>query len=262
MNLLPATQHRFEMMVANLKVDDQKYVAPALGSKLQDVAPQTMIQKLARKIQGLFALAGQKPDANDVVFQASEFYKIALKRFPAITLDEIDQALTNGFHGDYGDYFGLNTKTFMIFIKEYYQSPERIQALKKFNDQLALPVRTIPTADEIRKSNRELCEILYADFLANKLKFEFIPPHLFDFLITENGMECNDAEFEMLKRRAANYYDAVRKDSRNAKRLGNHIRDLWETDDLQVRFSNLAKSNAVYNYFEDIRELQRLTVFL
>jgi len=48
-----------------------------------------------------------------------------------ITLTELSKALTNGFMGVYGDYYGVTPLTVMNFLKKYSESDERKRAVQE-----------------------------------------------------------------------------------------------------------------------------------
>lgn len=82
-------------------------------------------------IPKIYAIAGQAPESSDAQrFMVLELKKDVLTRFKGLTLQEVEIALTNGVKGDYGEYYGLNIRSFNKFLNEYTFSEERGKAIE------------------------------------------------------------------------------------------------------------------------------------
>lgn len=83
-------------------------------------------------IAAAFSTNGQRASAADLKIYADDLTKLAMTRFPYLTLEELRIAMEKGAHGDYGDYFGLSPKTFSSWLGIYVESEERRNAKNAF----------------------------------------------------------------------------------------------------------------------------------
>jgi hypothetical protein len=63
---------------------------------------------------------------------AGFIYDLVIEQYKAATLSELDLAFTKGLIGDYGDFVGFGVITFTKWLKGYYSSPKREQAMKEW----------------------------------------------------------------------------------------------------------------------------------
>lgn len=83
-------------------------------------------------------------------FEVVELTKEILNNFRNLRVDEISIAFKNGLNNEYGEFFGLNVKTYVQWIKVYYNSEKRHATI--FNKHhIQLPMKTEPTNEELEK---------------------------------------------------------------------------------------------------------------
>lgn len=79
-------------------------------------------EKLAEAVRGIifetYQYCGQRAEAESAAI-AAEFYVKDLRKFPSLTLAEIRTIFERGRVGQYGEYFGLNAKTFYQWTEAY-----------------------------------------------------------------------------------------------------------------------------------------------
>lgn len=76
-------------------------------------------------------LRGQKPDTEELVFQASELERELKINYSYLTLEEVRIALENGVKKRYGDYYGLNVVSYIEWLDAYKRSDSRRKALEE-----------------------------------------------------------------------------------------------------------------------------------
>lgn len=95
-----------------------------------DEKPNIVYNFLNALVTKVHAIAGQAITELEILdFMVTELKKDVLTRFKGLTLQEVEIALTNGVKGDYGEYYGLNVKSFNKFLNAYTFSEERSKAL-------------------------------------------------------------------------------------------------------------------------------------
>jgi hypothetical protein len=79
---------------------------------------------LAVIIAGLFVVAGQKANANEIVSMSRILTNDLQTRFKTLTLKEVEYACNAGIRHDYGDYYGINVTSVNVWLKAYIASDE------------------------------------------------------------------------------------------------------------------------------------------
>lgn len=93
-------------------------------------------------------LPTDKTDAeNEIKALTVTFIRIIENKFKAVRFAELQLAFESGANGFYGDYFGLNTRTFSNWVQSYLNDPLRREALTK----AAKPTALIPETAESEK---------------------------------------------------------------------------------------------------------------
>ena len=139
-------------------MNDIVLIKKALQSpRIMDEKPNIVYNFLNALVTKVYAIAGQAITELEILdFIVSELQKDVLTRFKGLTLQEIEIALTNGVKGDYGEYYGLNIKSFNKFLNEYTFSEERGKALEARMTRVApekqLPAKGTITREEIQRT--------------------------------------------------------------------------------------------------------------
>ncbi|RAJ00445.1 hypothetical protein LX64_04151 [Chitinophaga skermanii] len=183
-----------DRILSKLGIQEQNIVK-ALGSEKLgdlDLSNNTVLEnthsKLIDAMTMAYSIAGQKADASQLAIQCGELIERILEEVPRLTVDEVKIALRNGVYDSYGDYFGLNLKTFMFFIRSYIRSEMRSKAIADYKHHLnlILPKEEISLDEKNEESNEQMISFLREKYRAGTLDFDFIPTYIVDYLIRAN----------------------------------------------------------------------------
>lgn len=199
-----------------------------------------------------FTYAGQEIKSDDLVFLSHELVKIIKTRYRNITQNELIVVFEKGLFGDYGEYFGLNIRSFEQWIKSYYYSEDRIKHIQNKYNSNQLQASCEITESEKNKAlkyafNKRVNEYkqgLYINDFGNVV---------YDFL-DKNGKVKLSKEFkkELFEK---------------AKRikLSDYKKELYKTkDDLRIPIANIIKdieSNQSNTNDKIVCEAKRLALF-
>jgi hypothetical protein len=126
------------------------------GLKIRQQDERTLKSSIAVIVQKLFAIAGQSPEKKDVELICKEICADLQKRYKGMTLSEVDYALNAGVRGEYGEYYGINVVTINKWLRAYYNSDERKEAMRsELFPELTLP-QHVMTEEERRKVKVEM----------------------------------------------------------------------------------------------------------
>lgn len=135
-------------------MEDLTAIKEALSTpRIKEIKPVDLYNSLVTSIGYVFALKSTETDPDKIQFMAKELAKAVLVRFPGLSIGEIGISLDKGVKRDYGDYFGLNVVTFLDWIKCYYHSMERKEAVSQ-KKYLALPPVSAPSSETIERRRR------------------------------------------------------------------------------------------------------------
>lgn len=242
-----------------LAPDEQPYVVAHLRNKL-DAVPNEEIQKtLTTVVFELYQVSGQKPDLNDAFILVKEFQRALFLRYPAMSLDEVAIALRNGIYGDYGEFYGINAKSLIGFVKAYHQDPKRREAFKKFIDARLIPESTPMTDEQKERESKELANLTYTD-VCNGMPVNFVPELLCKFLIKQKLMSETPEMRAVYYEQAARYYnEQVTKETGGMPIQGYSYSGPGINPETTVR--NIAKKFAVYDFFMSCKDAGLTKIF-
>lgn len=83
----------------------------------------------------LQAISGQFMEDDMFDFTLSELVSDLKSNYGGLTLFEVEYALNNGAKGNYGDFYGLNVKTFHTWLRMYFTSKERTDAVMQMQNK-------------------------------------------------------------------------------------------------------------------------------
>lgn len=106
---------------------------------------------LTGKVQ---AIAGQVIESEIYDITLCELEKDIRIKYQTLTLPEVEYALVKGAKGEYGEYYGLNMKTFTRWLNDYCFSPERLEAIRQKTEAAKqIPaIATTSPAETLRQS--------------------------------------------------------------------------------------------------------------
>jgi hypothetical protein len=116
-------------------------VAVALQSrKILEMQKSEALTQMLNIISITYFETGQKTDDKMLAVLAKTTYEEVKEYFKWLRIGEMKVAFANGTRGEYGDYFGINIKTFHGWIKAFQTSEIRKAELQKKNQQEEPPV--------------------------------------------------------------------------------------------------------------------------
>lgn len=126
------------------------------GQPLRDGIDRPELVKVYRTA---IQLAGLKNyDAESVSLDVTLTAQILTREFPSLTLKEVRYATEKGATGCYGEFHGINPKTFLDWVRAYRNSTEWKEARKNDKDQKQLPKPKTLSPDQMQKTWNEAKE--------------------------------------------------------------------------------------------------------
>lgn len=180
-------------------------------------------------------------------------------RFKDLTIDEIKEAFKRGIRGETGVYFGLCAKTYHQFIKHYFESKERSEAMRVYlnleNQTFTKEKLTDEQKDMIMK---QAALSLFNEYYETK-KLNFYGAHrIYDYLWQEKKLiKWTDEERKELKEQAFNEYESELKKQRDTGQiLPSVYRQILENLDGEKNrtFINKVKAIGLKKYFDRLIE--------
>ena len=227
-------------------MDDLTAIKEALSTpRIKDIKPVELYNQLVTSIGFVFALKSTETDPDKVQFMARELAKAVLVRFPGLSIGEIGISLDKGVKRDYGDYFGLNVVTFLDWIRSYYYSAERKEALAQ-KKVLALPPVSAPSSETLERRRRGNACLTFEKFRQSKCLIGD-PTFLYAYLEDKGIIDLSRSEkleiYEEAKRKVTGMKSNERIETRSDK-ITNQAIDSYD-DIVRFRIGNDFKSRAV-----------------
>lgn len=247
-NITPDGQKALALMS---KVD-RSIIEAALNDKINEMPPMKVVDELISILVSIYTIAGQKSDPTTLALYADEFYQKLRLSFSFITMQEVATALKKGVYDEYGEYYGLNVKTFVSFIRAYLHSEERKAAKKIFEEKLLVVPMKEETPEQKEQVKRAFVNELYSDFLDNNLITDYIPSHLFLFLEEKKLIALNNSEKTAIKERATSYYHRLVAQGKLQGELNKAATNM-QANDPDIRIINVSRQFAIYEFFEQCK---------
>lgn len=185
---------------------ERKIVEAALAPRICEVPREQVEGDLINILITIYTIAGQKADAPTLAIYVQEFYNKVMEVYPRITIEEVRLALRKGVYDEYGEYYGLNVKTFFYFIRQYLESEQRKQAGEAFQNKRKQFAETKTSFEDNVKVSTEYTNELYIRFLNNDLELNFLPGFIFDFLLFK-GLISEDLDLKRARIYYSNHID-------------------------------------------------------
>lgn len=236
-----------ESGISALPCDNQKQIIfAALNKKLQEYAKIELTDGLIDVISYALTISGQKQDPATLAIYADEFYSALMQRFPRLSLEEVKLAIRKGIYEEYGEYYGINVKSFMFFVTSFVNSIERKEAKINMQSKMLKAPEKVLSPEETRRDNCDFVNYLFADYQKNALIVDYIPIHVYPFLEDEKKIVLTVEEKKAIYKRAEQYYKQLKFQGKTPL-----IRLASLTADTELQFiKNIARQFAVYEFFE------------
>lgn len=239
----------------NLLPAEKKMIEAGLQPKIEDQKALDVSIVFISIITTAYTRAGYKmPDNATLALYANEFYDSLIEKFPRVTIPEVREALKDGVYGEFGEFTGLNPKTFMQFVRGYISSNARKDAIKQFEEKRLYLTQTRElTQDERTKYNKDFVNDLFEDYLKGTLVADYIPAFIYEFLEIEGKLKLALDEKRKINERAKQYFSRLKTSKRykgNTRSIGDELAAYVQTRDEEVTLKNISKQFAVFDYFE------------
>jgi hypothetical protein len=182
-------------------------------------------------------------------------YDLVIEQYKAATLSELDLAFIKGLIGEYGDFVGFGVITFTKWLKGYYNSPKREQAMKEWF-KYQTPTTEKPMTKffeqnlQIAKYFFSICEEKNSERFHTIINHEDNVMHLpsiYEFLYANYQISFTDESKEIIKKKAKIKYNNYIKKSglkdADAKGYQNIITSV--IDNQNKTFDNYVKTQAL-----------------
>jgi hypothetical protein len=245
---------KHEAQLNNLAPAERKIIEAGLQAKISNIPRVLLIEEVIKTLGVIYTIVGQKPEIETLCIYANEFMTVLLEQYPKATIDEVKAALRKGIYADRDEknqYFGLNVKTFVMFMREYLYSEERKAAKKVFDDVRALPdSESDTTFEQSNQDKKEFVNYYYQLYLNKTLLTDYMPAFIFDFLEAEKLIDLSKEQKREIKTRAHSYYIRLMSAERFAqsvKPMGNNVKKMIQgVSPVKI----IARQFAVSDFFE------------
>lgn len=224
------------------------------SSRIMDEKPNIVYNFLNALVIKVFIIAGQAIDDDELLdFTVSELQKDVTTRYKGLTLQEIEIALTNGVKGDYGEYYGLNIKSFNKFLNEYTFSEERGKAIESRMTRVP-PAKQLSTKGSITvEENKRIAYNNALDLFEEYKETKECPDHgnvTYNYLDRLGVIQINDKE----KWQIFNEAKACREKERKIQGKTMNISNVIEQQQEGGIVIAYAKKIALKRYFRGLME--------
>lgn len=250
----------------NLLPVEKRMIEAALQPKINEQKAFDVTNIFVSIITSAYTRAGYNmPDPDTLALYADEFYTSLLEKFPRVSISEVREAIKEGVYGEYGEFTGLNPKTFMQFIKGYVASGTRKEAIKQFQSKkLFLTAQRELTPDERDKYNKDFVNELFEDHLKGKLVADYVPSFIYDVLENFGKIKLPLEEKRKINERAKSYFARLKTSKRyktKPRHIGDELSAYIQTRDEETTIKNISKQFAVVDFFEEMTKAGAKTIF-
>lgn len=239
-----------------LQPSERALIAAALNPKLSEIEYLPAVEKIVTILTTVYTLSGQKPDAVTLAIYAQEFYTQLMRLYSSITLEEVAEALRRGVFDEYGEYYGLNIKTFVQFVKGYLNSLERKNAKEIFEKKIAEQQTKELTVEERELAQQRFINVLYEDYLRDKFNPDLVPAFLY-YVLEKSGKIALTREQKVALMQSAEkkYYEQIElQKSREYMVIKDVSRKYIDSDQARKeKIKNIARRLAMSAFFEQQR---------
>lgn len=120
------------------------------------------LQQTSKFMDGLiaktFLRAGQTSDEETLNFMSVDLTTIIKKRYWFLTVQDLEKAFENGIFGEYGEYYGLNVRTFDSWLSKYDKYRVENKQYERIEPSKMIESTATMTTMEIEKIMQEAFE--------------------------------------------------------------------------------------------------------
>lgn len=257
--------------------EHRKIIEAGLRPVLSRLEVMDALDLLTDTVNMAYSISGQKPDMETIAITVNELYTKLMEAYPHCTMEEVRTAIRNGVFDEYGEYFGLNVKTFVMFIREYLFSEQRKAAKAAFEaarKEENKPKEIEPPywedsywTDERIDQWQDITENCYRWFCEDSVLAGFIQEGTYWLLKRSGAIVVTDSyRTEIIERakqaiRAELIKNEGRRHISEIKETLEQLKNLDDYPDLKRQVHYTAKKLAVLDYFNTLRKKEKTSVF-
>lgn len=249
--------------LAKINENLPKYVQVRVGFKaIKSLSEPEIKRECAKIISQSFAYISPngQTSAEILTYQTNELFNALKGRYSTLTLPEVQRAFKMGLNEEFGVYFGMCGKSYNLFLKSYFDNPERGHQWNKYLDSQTPVVEKPIHITEFRTK-----ESLIKRFERYKETGDIglVAHYAYDLLKQFKGVQSliSLEQFKAIKSELKQPYidrlcslkDKAERtgDFNEAEKIGGVLADI----DNSTGLINLMKGRALKVYFDSIDEL-------
>lgn len=171
---------------------DDRLERAARGIRIADLPRETLIDRLSGILSGTYILVGfQLPAISDITLLTAKLATDLLESYASLSVEEVELCLELGARGQYGDFAGLNLRTFHRWLRIYKTSEARYRLVtRRETTRAALPATT---PGHKRACEDRLLQKAFATYRERRDFDRLLPVHLYG-LLQERGLIADTPE--------------------------------------------------------------------
>lgn len=204
-------------------------------------------------------------DSNILTFQTNELLGELNGKLGQLTEAEIIKAFENGYRGEYGNFFGLNAKTYHNWLKSFLEAELRASAWLEYLSLIEQQNKPEMTKEEHRIKNIETCKRYFNEYKQTGRLGQLAPWLVYDTIKELKGVKSL-VDVETFKKHyailAPSWNEMLRKEKSKAERRGHisqievYCKIISEGLDKYDSFQRAIKRELLTEYFNKIDTLE------
>lgn len=163
-------------------ITEQRLCAALAEPRIATLTSEYLIGQIARLLAQIYILVGfQIPAREDMTVITAKLCSELQESFPTLTYGEVSLCFELGAKGEYGDFMGLNMRTFIRWLKCYKMSDFRYRQVveRERVQQAALP--PVSEAYNLEREDR-LLQNVYRYYRSNYPLDQLMPARVYRIL--------------------------------------------------------------------------------
>lgn len=236
-------------------------------SELSDqVVKQSCIDIITRGM--MFISPNGQPEFKTIQFQTQELYEQVSGPYKSLTLSEVKECFRRGLAGDYGQYFGMCGKSYVQFLKAWFDNGERNKAFQQYLDNINGWRRADKPVIIDKAFFHKACEDAYKDYKVKGV-MPTVPFSLYDIVKEYTGLKSLIAQGtgnQIRDEGRKDYTEKIR--SSSLKKMAKDwkldsrptLKDGSPNPDYNQVYANSIKSVALKYYFDSLIKQGKETI--
>lgn len=227
--------------------DIKKIMRLAVDVKFCTLSIEEKVLTVSNSIESAYIRTGStKLNEDEKTFFINEVIDILAERKYA-TKDEVIDIFRKGSLGLLGDYFGVNVKSFLLWLDIFYKDVHRREIVKKLNDLQKAndKIEEMKPEDSQNLIRKTIVEVFNFRKENNQVGIEGLSYPMYDYLYRKGKINLSDQERKYLKEEAEAHIKITY--SVGQKKFDDLL------DKSMVDPIKLAKTFAVRDYFNGLR---------